>query len=123
MLSPWDPDQHLGMVQNWAKARDVDLRVEDLPRIGFLANGAAVGWLYQTDSGVGYLETFITNPNVSPRERARAVDEVATALIHQARGLGLTKLVSMTGHRSIGRMAIRHGFAYAGPMHVLRMEV
>jgi hypothetical protein len=123
MLTPWDPEQHLEMAQAWAAVRGVDLRDDILPRVGFISDGAAVGWLYQTDSGVGYLETFVTNPSAPLRSRARAIDEVGMALISAARRLGITRLVTMTAHKSIGRMCIRRGFGYAGPMHILQLEV
>jgi hypothetical protein len=123
MLTPWDPEQHLEMATAWAASRGVEVRDDILPRVGFVSDNAAIGWLYQTDSGLGLLETFVTNPAASVRARHRAVDEVGRALISESRKLGITRLVTMTSHKSIGRMCIRRGFGYTGPMHVLRLEV
>lgn len=122
MLTPWDPVQHLEVVRPWAAARGFDLRDDTLPAVGFLSDDAAVGWLYQTDSGVGLIESFVTNPAAPPKSRHAAVDEIGVALISEARHLGITRLLTMTPHRSIGRMAIRRGFTYLGPMHVLTLE-
>jgi hypothetical protein len=122
VLTPFDPEKHLETVRDWSAARGVALDPETLPRMGFIT-GAAVGWLYQTDSAVGFLEHFITNPKAPAKDRHRGVDAIGLALIEKARGLGLRSLVSMTSHRSIGRMMVRRGFVYSGPMHVLRREV
>ena len=123
MLTPWDPEQHFDKAVAWASARGVELRDDIIPRIGFVSDDAAIGWLYQTDSGLGLLETFVTNPEATPKARHAAVDEVGVALIEEAKHLGITRLVTMTSHRSIGRMCLRRGFSYSGPMHVLRLEV
>lgn len=121
-MAPFNASTDLERVQGWAAARGVDLRPYDLPRTGFVTDAAA-GWLYRTDSGVAFLETFITNPAAPARERHRDIDEIGLALIETARLLGAKRLVSMTTHRSIGRMMVRRGFTYTGPMHVLRLEV
>jgi hypothetical protein len=124
MLSPFDRELHLGEVQRWAINQGVEPMAPDsLPAAGVIEPGVAVGWLYQTDSKVGFLEQFVTNPEAPGRARLAAVDAIASALMAQAKGLGITKVVAMTRHRSIGRIAIRHGFTYAGPMHVLAAEV
>jgi hypothetical protein len=122
MLTPWDPAKHLGMVQGWAQARGVTLDALELPANG-LVSEAAAGWLFLTDSAVGLLESFVTNPDVPARDRHRDVDAIGLALIEQSRGLGVKRLITMTTHRSIGRMMVRRGFSYSGPMHVLGMGV
>ena len=123
MLAPFDPEQHMSAVASWAAARGVELREDILPPTGFVSDDAAAGWLYLTDSGLGLVESFVTNPDAPAKARARAVVEVGEALIAQAKHLGLTRLVITTGHRAMGREAMRHGFAYCGPMHVLYLEV
>jgi hypothetical protein len=85
--------------------------------------GVAVGWLYQTDSGVGLLEQFVTNPKAPGKDRHAAVDEIGLALLAEAKRLGLSRVLLHTSHRSIARMCLRRGFTYRGPTHLLSVEV
>ena len=124
MIVPFDIDAHLGEVNGWSIARGEALTTpEMLPKVGFIVEGVAAGWLYQTDSALGIIENFVTNPEAPARRRWVAVDELATALERHAKSLGIQALKITTGHRSIGRIAIRHGCAYLGPAHVLSKEV
>ena len=124
MLAPFDMVAHLGEVQGWAIGQGVEpMAPESLPKVGFIEPGVAAGWLYGTDSTVGFLEQFVTNPGAPLKARYAAVDAIAAALMAHARRTGITRVVAMTSHRSIGRIALRHGFRYAGPMHVLSAEV
>jgi hypothetical protein len=124
MVQPFDPAQHLAEVTAWRGSRgDPTFTADILPRVGFIEPGVAAGWMYQTDSRVGFLEEFVTNPKASGKARHAAVDEIGLALIAHAKSLGLLRLFVHTAHRSIGRMCIRRGFAYRGPSHVLSVEV
>jgi hypothetical protein len=124
MLAPFDPVQHMEAAQRWAVAQGIaPLVPEILPRVGVVEPGVAVGWLYQTDSRVGLLEEFITNPKASSKSRHAAVDEIGLALLARAKELGLVRVIIHTSHRSIARMCIRRGFTYRGPAHLLSVEV
>jgi hypothetical protein len=122
MLTPFDPEQHLEVVQAWSAAHGAPCVLETLPANGFISDAAA-GWLYLTDSSVGFIEHFVTNPAASLRARHGSVGEIGDALVGVARGLGVRRLISMTAHRSIGRIMRRHGCLYLGPMHVFSLEV
>lgn len=122
MLTPWSERDHLGKVQEWAEGHGVRLDADTLPSIGYLANDAAAGWLFLTDSRIGLMESFVTNPKAPLRLRRSSLDEVGAAIIEKAHALGITRLITMTPHRALGSMAIRRGFTYLGPMHVLTLE-
>jgi hypothetical protein len=124
MLVPWSAIEHLEDVQAWAVLQGVLPQEPDmLPVVGLVEPGVAVGWLYQTDAKVGLLEQFVTNPQACAKARHRAVTEIGLGLVAKAKELGLRRVVTMTPQRSIGRMSIRNGFAYEGPMHVLSREI
>jgi hypothetical protein len=124
MLRPFDPDEHLTSVRAWGVAQGIaPLTLDLLPSVGFIEPGVAVGWMYQTDSRIGFLDEFITNPVASGKSRRTAVDAIGLALIAHAKQGGMLRLFVHTAHRSIGRMCIRRGFAYRGPSHILSMEV
>ena len=124
MIVPFDADAHLGEVNEWNRAQRVPAVAPTmLPRVGFIVPGVAVGWLYQTDSAMGLIENFVTNPGAPRRDRWEAISEIALALAHHAKSVGIQALKITTGHRSLGRIAIRHGCVYQGPAHVLSKEV
>lgn len=122
-MVPYDASAHLGAVSEWSQAQGTGaVEAGHLPRCGFVVDGVAAGWLYRTDSGLGLIEHFITNPSAPLKARHAAVNQIGEAIIEEAKRLGISRLLTMTPHRSIGRMAIRHGFQYLGPMHVLTLE-
>lgn len=124
MVAPFNIDAHLGDVQRWAIQQGVEPPAPDiLPAVGLMVPDVAAGWLYQTDSRVGFLEYFLTNPLAPLVARHTAISAIAVELIAKAKALGLARVVSMTSHRSIGRISMRLGFSYIGPMHLLRLEV
>jgi hypothetical protein len=124
MLTPFDPGEHLLTVSAWATAQGIEALVPAiLPRVGVVEPGVAAGWLYQTDSGIGLLEQFVTNPDASGKARHAAVDAIGLELLSRAKDLGLTRVILHTSHRSIARMCIRRGFEYRGPTHLLSVEV
>jgi hypothetical protein len=124
MLTPFDAEIHMEAVRGWAVAQGIEPMLDEiLPRVGIIKPGVAVGWLYQTDSGVGLIEQFVTNPKAPGRDRHAAVDEIGIALLGEAKRLGLVRVFLHTSHRSIARMCLRLGFQYRGPTHVLSVEV
>lgn len=81
-----------------------------LPKIGMIEPGVAAGFLYQTDSTIAWLESFVTNPEASSSERNVALDRITSALIHEAKKLGFTILMVYSRVPSITDRAREFGF-------------
>lgn len=74
-------------VARWYKLRgwpEFPLRM--LPQTGAIVEGKAAGFLYRTDSPIGWLEWVVSNPEV---EHAGAVEEVLSFLVNKAGELGI----------------------------------
>jgi hypothetical protein len=124
MLTPWDPEAHLADVNAWHVAQGSQAQpVEVFPAVGYVEPGVAAGWLYQTDSAVAFLETFVANPAAPKVSRWRAMNRIGVALERAARHLGVRRLIATTKSRGMSLIAIRNGGTYLGPFHVLTKEI
>lgn len=65
---------------------------ELLPETGMIVPGVCAGFLYLTNSALGLIETYISNPEASKRLRDEGLDELTHALISLAKDHGVTLL-------------------------------
>jgi hypothetical protein len=96
---------------------------ELLPANGLVVPGVAAGFLYSTDSGLGLLEGFVTNPAASARARAEAVDAIADELEAVAGRLKMTQLIALVSSKGVERLAKRRGWKLAGNYPLVTQEV
>lgn len=68
---------------------------ESLPEIGFIEDGKAAGFLYQTDSNVAYLDLIIANKN-QPHDQA--LNDVIDKLGVEAKERGFDVLIGISKH-------------------------
>lgn len=76
-----------------------------LPRHGRIVPEVAAGFLYTTDSKIGFLDAFIGNPGARAREVKQAIEEILIALAEDAKQAGLTVVFGNTKHASIAEIA------------------
>lgn len=92
-LMPSDYEQ----VKIWAHARGLNMLDADcFPVLGRIVDGYAAGWIYRTDSRLGYIDNLISNPDADAAETDRAIDCVAKALMCDAQEYGVKQLQAMT---------------------------
>ncbi|MBL8951311.1 MAG: hypothetical protein JNK82_11070 [Myxococcaceae bacterium] len=84
---------------------------EFLPKVGFVSPGVAMGFLYQTDSKIVFVEGMVGNPDVSSAVRKAGLDEVSQALIAEARALGFKAMHATSDVKAIVARAASLGFA------------
>lgn len=112
------------MLDAWLAARDLpSVPSHSLPVTGFIVPGIAAGFLYRTDSSIGILDGYVSNPHVSAMARDGALDAVTAALISKAKELGVKYLQCQTKIPSIEARAIRHGFTAQGAFACLFREL
>ncbi len=103
------------MMCDWFKARgQMAPPLEFLPECGLVVSGVAMGFLIKTDCKFGILDFFITNKDTTKRERAIALDEIATELIRDAHLAGLHFVKCDTRFENIKDLAIKLKFSYLG---------
>jgi hypothetical protein len=103
--------EDLPVIQDWISSRNGD-GPDDwvFPTIGRVVDGLAAGFLYRTDSGIGLMELFASNPAANPILSGHAIEEVADAIIEDAEEAGLRGLMIVTKHNGIEQCAKRRHF-------------
>lgn len=111
----YDPERHYQQFEAWyAPHVEVVMGPEFLPKVGFVAPGVAMAFLFQTDSKIAFIEALIANPDVKGDERSRGIDEVVGAIIAEARSLGYKSLIASTDMHIVAKRARRLGFTAEG---------
>lgn len=99
----------------WWKEWDQPPPPEDyLPHCGAVVPGLAAGFLYVTDSTLGIIDFFISNPDALDEDRVRAVTMITETLIDKARFLKCKGVMANTQNEAVKQRAIDHGFKYTG---------
>lgn len=72
-------------LEEWGNNRDVSPpQLELLPTTGFIVDDVACGFLYLTNSAVGFLEAFMANPKADKNNRSEALNSITLKLIELA---------------------------------------
>lgn len=110
------------MINAWFNRRGLDIKPEELPKIGFIRNNAAAGFLYETGTSVALIENMVTNPDVSIFERYNGVREVTKKLLEVAK-FRRYRVTCITRSRSISRIATSFGFKGYGWYEILQRGI
>lgn len=112
---PEDFDQ----INEWYALRQMaPMRRDIIPKVGYIVDGVAAGFLYQTDSSMCLLDGFIANPLAEKHERAEALDKITDALISDADRLDFFSIVAMTKNEAIRERCRKYHFSPKGEYHV-----
>lgn len=99
----------------WFKLRNMKcLDRSSLPKCGFIAENVACGFLYKTDSDIGILECYISNPDASTLERTTALNRITVLLLGHAAFEGIKHVKYNTNLNVVRQMAKTHGFRFVG---------
>jgi hypothetical protein len=117
--------EDLPTINAWLAARDLaHLQPGMIPETGFIVEGVAVGFLYDTDSQVGFMENFISNPASSAVKVSEAINAIVDRLLQASQVLGIRYMVVMTKKPGVIKRARRWGFGVKpGPWAILQKEV
>lgn len=104
--------EDLETLDKWFKSHGMDpITAHYLPKTGFIVDGVAAGFLYVTDSAVGWIENLISNKATSVEERNTALDLVVQAALSHAKSIGLECVVGFTELAPVADRAEKLGFA------------
>lgn len=116
--------KHYDMISEWEERRgNALLEPEFLPTHGLVVEDVACGFLYCTDSAVGMIDVFVTNPEASNISRGKALHLITQNLIIWAKDLGLKRLVANTQVRGIRDLALKNKFQDIGEYSFLFREL
>lgn len=111
MFEPGDYSQ----LKRWCFDRDVEAPpIELLSDTGIIVDEIAVGFLYLTNSAVGMLEGFLTNPKADKNDRNEALNSITLNLIKLAEQSGCKLLKCDTRAEEIVNRAKSFGFNELG---------
>jgi hypothetical protein len=108
-LAAFQKDLHHPLVAAWWEAHKFGvIPPEFLPENGLLLSDEsgpiAAGFVYLSDSKMGWLEFLVTNPEANPIRRARALKHLITALTALADSLGVGMLFTSSDNPGLIRM-------------------
>ncbi len=93
-------------IKKWFERRGMHCPEIDLfSKNGLIVDDVAAGFLYSTDSGVCFLENFITNPDSNKKERLMALDLIAQDLCSLAEDLGFKLIFGFSTYPGIVKLA------------------
>lgn len=110
-------------ISKWFDARGAKLPDRSLfPKTGFIIDSIAAGFLYFTDSTVGIIDCYISNPDTDSKTRSYALDQITNELIKFARSHGCYLLKCDTKIEAIKQRALNHGFKALGSHESFYLE-
>lgn len=114
-LERYKESRHLITVSGWGDLKGFPFPPKDvLPEYGLVAsNGeqfAAIGFLYRTDSNIGWIEWIFGNPDLPYDIREQGIKLVIEGLKSEARHAGMTVLFSSTKHERLLKKYQETGF-------------
>lgn len=87
----------LDEINSWYRERSCDQQSHgDLPDIGYIVHGVAAGFLYKTDSNKCMIESMITNPAASKKDRHDALDAITVEILSHAKLCGFKQIFGLT---------------------------
>ena len=102
----------LATINEWHAARgQLPAPREMLPVVGCIVDGVACGFVYRTDSAIGFLDGFVTNPEASSEARHAGLAAVMRALEDECRTSGIRVIVGQCEDYGFAKHAVeQHGF-------------
>ncbi len=102
---PDDFDQ----IAAWGAEWGAEYREDQFPLTGFIVDGVAAYFLYQTDSSICWLENMIARRGVHEDTKNFALELLIDAILKEASELGFTLAYATTDVISVAKRAKEHG--------------
>lgn len=117
-------DSDILQIDDWCKARNLPMiNPSLLPDTGYVVDGIAAGFLYLTNSKVGLLDSYISNPESAGSDRNIALDQITEKLLEIARINKLKLVICSTDYNTIKTRAKSFGFRSCGMHESFTLEL
>ena len=83
------------------------------PETGMFVEGLACGWLYKTDSPIGWLEWLVINPEANKVSAFRALKMIYDEAEEKAKALGMSSLFSTFNNDALIKLSKSKGYVAA----------
>lgn len=105
-------EEHYAEVCNWWKAHSWPLMpLSLLPKTGYIVRDVAAGFLYNTDSGIAWIEWIVSNPESDKAIRNEALDLILGNLIDDAKKMNKTFIFTSSDNEKLINRYKKHGFS------------
>ncbi len=94
-----------------------------LPKIGFIDDYYAAGFLVQTDTPIAVIDFLISNPSADVTKRGISVSSVIECLIEEAKRRKFKSLKCDSQIPSVGKLAKAFGFTEVGDFRNFYREI
>lgn len=103
----------LATINEWHVSREqLPTTREMLPVVGCIVDGVACGFVYRTDSAIGFLDGFVTNPAASAEARQQGLAAVMRAIEAECRDSGTRVIIGQCEDYAFAKHAVDlHGFS------------
>lgn len=109
-VRPYRPSD-FPQIKEWGAKWGAEYQEDQFPSIGFVVDGIAAYFLYQTDSAVCWLENMVSNRGVPKEEVDRALDLIVDAILNEALVLGYKLAYATTNISKVATRAKASGAA------------
>jgi len=114
----YDPTSDFETIKAWGKEYGADYSADQFPQCGFIVDGVAAYFLYETDSTCCWLENMIAKKDVDHITREAAFDLIIPAILDEANRLGFRVAYASTNRYQVALRAKKYG-ANVQPNHML----
>jgi hypothetical protein len=112
------------MISQWYLAQMEPCPPLDLlPKNGFIVEDICAGFLYLTDSRLGIIDLYISNPEISKDYRDKALNLVTLEIIDKAKEYNCRVLIATSNIAAVKRRTELHGFKYVCENSVYSKEI
>jgi len=108
MVRKYDP-LDFRQIQTWAQMWGTTYSCDYIPKIGFIVDGVAAYFLYETGTKLCFMENLISNKDADKIIVSKAVDEIIIALLNEAKELGYEVAYACTDNPSVITRALLTG--------------
>ncbi len=104
-------------IKEWGAEHGAEYSPDQFPKVGFMVDGVAAFFLYQTDSTCCWLENMVSKKDVDKSVRNIALELIIDAIIEEAKSLGFKVAYASTSNYRVALRAKKYG-AHVIPSHL-----
>jgi hypothetical protein len=108
VLRRYNPKTDFEQIANWAKAREQSYDKDLFPPTGWIVEGVAAYFLYETPSKVCWLENMCSNPESIKEVRELALEQIISALLRDVKDKGYKIAYATTDIEAVINRAKKH---------------
>lgn len=114
LVSIYEPSKHKDQLIKWYKQWGWSLEIlEMMPTTGLIVEGVCACFIYETNSNICFIESLISDRDVSSEEKDEYLDKMLEVVFHMAKEKGFKYIKGDTRYPKVEERAVKHGFKVA----------